>query len=123
MDLNYQAPFDAAELHKDERIEEMKEKIIFDSVAGIRGEARNNTQRQPFSRDFYADATCRKHARLCVSRKKERKEERTDAKKEESVEEMETQTVSRNQTNQDVRWRGLKEIAGKDPGTGQANNI
>lgn len=48
MDLNYQASFDAAELHKDERLEEMKEKIIFDSVAGIRGEARNNTQRQPF---------------------------------------------------------------------------
>ena len=33
MDLNYQASFDAAELHKDERLEEMKEKIIFDSVA------------------------------------------------------------------------------------------
>ncbi|KAK1128969.1 hypothetical protein K0M31_020105 [Melipona bicolor] len=56
-------------------------------------------------------------------RKKERKKERTDAKEEASVEEMEAQTVSRNQTNQDVRWRGLKEIAGKDPGTGQANNI
>ena len=33
MDLNYQASFDAAELHKDERLEEMKEKIIFESLA------------------------------------------------------------------------------------------
>ena len=55
-------------------------------------------------------------------KKKERKKERMRRRKR-SVEEMETQTVSRNQTNQDLRWRGLKEIAGKDPGTGQANNI
>lgn len=107
-----------AELHgnKDrEREREKKKSRAKIILVGSRVEW-HVTLRERSSRDFYADATSRKHALLLAAGKggwmKGRKRGRRENANGLAL-----------QTDEDLRERSLKEIAGKDPGTGQASNV